>query len=102
MKFEFKPSENSISFREYLSYLIQTSEGMTLCRKAILPACVISIFSIFTFLLSQDYRIFTYILLITIGVIIFYILVILLILKVVKAKIDCYLRRLYIINKRGK
>lgn len=86
MRFEFKPSENSISFREYLSYLTQTSPGVILYKKTILPASIIVVFSIVTFLLSEDYKAFPYMLLAIIGVLIFYILVIFLIIKISKRK----------------
>lgn len=86
MRFEFKPSENSISFKEYLSYLIKTSECNTLYIKTILPASIIFIFSIFTFLLIEDYKIFPYMIIGIIAALVVYILIILLIIKLVKRK----------------
>lgn len=86
MRFSFKPSENSTSFKEYLSYLIQTSEGITLYRNTILPASVIFIFSVVTFILSEDYKIFPYMMIGIIGALVFYTLIILLVIKLTKRK----------------
>lgn len=86
MKFEFKPSENSISFREYLSYLTQASPGFTLYKNTIIPACLIAIFSLLTCLFSKFYPYYAYTLILTIGILLLYILLFLLIIKIVKAK----------------
>lgn len=86
MIFEFKPSENSISFKEYLGYLIQTSSVMIIYRNSILTTSLIAIFSIIAYLLSDYYTGFTYILILTISMLIFCFLIIFLIMKVIKSK----------------
>ncbi|WP_291650872.1 hypothetical protein [Clostridium sp.] len=86
MRFEFKPSENIISFREYLGYLMQTSPGIIIYRKTIFTSSVLVVFSIITCLLSHYYRYFTYVLTAIIGIFIFYFLVIWLITKLIKAR----------------
>lgn len=86
MKFEFKPSENNISFREYLDYLTLTLPGVTIYRQTILLPCLIAIFSMVTYILSDYYIGFTYILILIIIILLFYFLIIFLIIKVIKSK----------------
>lgn len=86
MKFEFKPSENIISFREYLNYLTLTLPGVTIYRQTILLPCLIAIFSLVTSILSDYYMNFTYILILIIVILLFYLLIIFLIIKVINSK----------------
>lgn len=84
MKFEFKPSDNSLSFREYLSYLSQTSPIITIYINTIIPACLVFMFSLLTYVMSGYYIYFAYIILPTIVLITLSFLLILLIIKLIK------------------
>lgn len=86
MRFDFKPSENNISFREYLNYLAQTLEGIILYKKTVFPAGLIAIFCAMTFVLSKHYIDFGLILIVLISIIILYSLIFLLIKKLIKRK----------------
>ncbi|MEG0295492.1 MAG: hypothetical protein RR620_02165 [Clostridium sp.] len=71
MKFEFNPSEESVSFREYLAYVNTSSIVTSLYRKAIMPIVTISIFITIVSLYSNLYRRFFY----TTGILTFGVLV---------------------------
>lgn len=94
MKFEFKPSDNSISFREYLYYLSKTFPVSSIYLKTIIPAFFIFIFTLITYLfsyiLSDFYTSSTITILVFIAVFILIllitVLVIFLIIKVIKKK----------------
>lgn len=86
MKFDFKPSENNISFREYLNYLAQTLEGIILYKKTVFPAGLIAIFCAMTFILSKHYIDFGLILIVLSSIIVLYSLIFLLINKLIKRK----------------
>lgn len=86
MKFQFKPNDNTLSFREYLCYLNQTSPVIVIYLKTIIPATSIFIFTLFTYLLSDFYLIFAYSLPLVLVLLIIFILLMLLLIKVIKKK----------------
>ena len=86
MKFQVKPNDNILSFREYLSYLNKTSPVIVIYLKTIIPATSIFIFTLFTDLLSSSYGIFIYSLPIFLVLLIITILLMLLVIKVIKKK----------------
>ncbi|MDV4152797.1 hypothetical protein R0131_18380, partial [Clostridium sp. AL.422] len=53
MKFEFNPIDNRISFREYLYYINKTSPITPIYLKTIIPALLIFIFTLITYLFSS-------------------------------------------------
>ncbi|MGG7058203.1 hypothetical protein ACQPUY_07790 [Clostridium nigeriense] len=86
MNFEFKPTENIVAFKEYLSFLTKTLPGVRIYKKTIYPIVILILFYFSTIVLSKTYDIFHYIIVITIIVILFYYLLFLLIFKIVKNK----------------
>jgi hypothetical protein len=86
MKFEFKPTENIIAFREYLSFLNRILPGVRIYKKTIYPTVILILFYFATLVLSQFYDIFPYIIVITIIAIVFYYLLFLLIIKIINHK----------------
>jgi len=94
MKFQFKPNDNILSFREYLRYLNKTSPVIIIYFKTITSAFLIFIFTLFTYLFSSilsDYytsSTSTFIVLIALFVLVLLVtvLLILLIIKVIKKK----------------
>ena len=72
MNFEFKPTDNIKSFREYLSFFNRILSGVIIYKKAIYPIAILSVFYFDTLSLSQFYDIFIYIVIITMVVILIY------------------------------
>lgn len=83
MKFEFKPSDYNLSFREYLKYLNITSPVITLYLKTITAPTLILAFSLITYILSEDYRYLPYLIP---FIIIFSALLLLLFLLIIKLR----------------
>ena len=94
MKFQFKPNDNILSFREYLRYLNKTSPVIIIYFKTITSAFSIFIFTLFTYLFSYILSNYytsstsTFIALIALFVLVLLVtvLLILLIIKVIKKK----------------
>lgn len=86
MKFDFKPSENIVGFREYLNYLRKLSPFIGIYTKTMLPFYAVFLFSIITSALSKYYKVFTYMMIIMIGISIVYLFIFWLIIKVIKAR----------------
>ena len=83
MKFEFKPSDYRLSFREYLKYLNITSPVITLYLKTIIAPYLILAFSLITYILSEGYR---YLLYLIPFIIVFSALLLLLFLLIIKLR----------------
>lgn len=86
MKFEFKPSDYSLSFREYLKYLNTTSPVITLYLKTIIAPYLILAFSLITYILSEGYKYLLYLIPFTIVISLLLLLFFLLINKLRRKK----------------
>lgn len=86
MKFEFKPSDYSLSFREYLKYLNTTSPVITLYLKTIIAPYLILAFSLITYILSEGYRYLLYLIPFTIVISLLFLFLFLLINKLRRKK----------------
>lgn len=86
MKFEFKPSDYSLSFREYLKYLNTSSPVITLYLKTIIAPYLILAFSLITYILSESYRYILYLIPFTIVISLLFLFFFLLINKLIRKK----------------
>ena len=90
MKFEFKPSENSKSFKEYLQHATNISIVKDLYNKCIIiPVMIIIATMVITMLKGIYKNILFYVIVIFIGIILvtLFILVVLFLLKIIKKKV---------------